>query len=134
MLNTNVTHVVVRRHWLHRPGRIRTQPTIGLTTVLDREETREEAIHKLGDLKDAKAVPPLARLLKESPNDRPSVAQTLGIIGDSAAVQPLLFRPSIPIRARAAMKRPTPSIAPTSASFRRWERCMPRRPKTSCSN
>lgn len=57
---------------------------------LDREESREEAIHKLGDLKDKKAIPPLVKLLKESPADRPAIAQTLGMIGDTSAVQPLL--------------------------------------------
>jgi HEAT repeat protein len=57
---------------------------------LDREESREEAIHKLGDLKDKKAIPPLLKLLKDSPPDRPAVAQTLGMIGDSSVVQPLL--------------------------------------------
>ncbi len=57
---------------------------------LDREEMREEAIQKLGELKDKKAVPALVELLKSSPNDKPAAAQSLGMIGDPSSIPPLL--------------------------------------------
>jgi HEAT repeat protein len=57
---------------------------------LDDDKERDDAIRKLGDMKDKKAVEPLLRVLKENDKSRPLAAQSLGSIGDNSAVQPLL--------------------------------------------
>lgn len=57
---------------------------------LDDDKEREEAIRKLGELKDKKGVAPLLKVLAENEKVRPMAAQSLGSIGDPAAVQPLL--------------------------------------------
>lgn len=50
---------------------------------------RQWAVHLLGDLKDPRAVPVLAPLLKD-PDVQDIVPWSLGLIGDHAAVPPLI--------------------------------------------
>jgi HEAT repeat protein len=57
---------------------------------LDDDKEREEAVRKLGELKDKKGIAPLLKILKDSDKARPLAAQSLGNIGDPSAVQPLL--------------------------------------------
>jgi HEAT repeat protein len=57
---------------------------------LDDKKENEEAVKKLGEMKDAKAVEPLLKVLKEDDKLRPAAAQSLGMIGDPRAIQPLI--------------------------------------------
>lgn len=57
---------------------------------LDQEETREEALRRLGELKDKKAVPVVLEYLKEPGKYRGYAAQALGLIGDPSVVPSLL--------------------------------------------
>ncbi|MCC6810207.1 MAG: HEAT repeat domain-containing protein [Deltaproteobacteria bacterium] len=57
---------------------------------LDDDKEREDAIRKLGELKDKKGVEPLLKILKENEKARPLAAQSLGSIGDPAATSALI--------------------------------------------
>ncbi|MCC6806081.1 MAG: HEAT repeat domain-containing protein [Deltaproteobacteria bacterium] len=57
---------------------------------LDDKREQEEAVKKLGELKDKKAVDPLIKVMKENDKLRPAAAQALGTIGDPKAIPELM--------------------------------------------
>lgn len=57
---------------------------------LDDAKEQNDAVRKLGELKDPKAVEPLIKVMKENEKLRPDAAQSLGMIGDARAIPALM--------------------------------------------
>src|SRR5687768_4331281 len=76
---------------------------------LDDPKEQEEAVKKLGELKDPKGVDPLLKVLQENEKLRPLAVQSLGLIGDPRAVPALIaaVTPDPGTGADAAVKNKT---------------------------
>jgi HEAT repeat protein len=57
---------------------------------LEDDKQREDAVRKLGEMKEKTAVQPLIKLAKENEKVRPLVAQSLGMIGDKSAAADII--------------------------------------------